>query len=532
MCAGGGGHSGAAADRQVHNARMASVVPLQPAHHGTDHGRAAPVSLETYFAPFRAGVIGHDLVDPRIASPGRVVYADWTASGRLYRPIEDYIANVLGPYVANTHTESTLTGTQMTRAYHEAQAIIKRHCNAGPGDVLIAQGSGMTGVVNKFQRMLGLRIPEQVAERVAIRDDEKPLVVLTHMEHHSNQTTWEECAVHVEILPRAACGRPDIDALHAILARHAHRPLKIGAFSACSNVTGIVTPYHALAAIMHAHGGVCFVDFAASAPYVDIDMHPADPAQKLDAVYFSPHKFLGGPGASGVLLFDSALYRLKVPDAPGGGTVAWTNPWGGHRFVDSIEAREDGGTPGFLQTIRAALAIRVKEAMGTDRIEARERELCALFLAELRKDPGIRLLEPEQDERLCIFSFYSLEKHHNLIVRLLNDRFGVQVRGGCSCAGTYGHILLDVDQETSHRITCQIDAGDLSAKPGWVRASLHPTMTDAEVVYVAHAIRETMRQYAEWKDDYVFDASTGEFHLQGGDRAGLCLADFDPLPAG
>ncbi|MGN6152710.1 MAG: aminotransferase class V-fold PLP-dependent enzyme [Lysobacteraceae bacterium] len=499
---------------------MPAVAPLRVAR---------PASLEAWFAPFRAGVIGHDLTDPRVQGDGRVVYADWTASGRLYRPIEDYVANVLGPYVANTHTETTLTGTRMTHAYHQAQAIIKRHCNAGPNDVLIAQGSGMTGVVNKFQRILGLRIPEHVADRVAMRDEEKPLVVLTHMEHHSNQTSWEECAVHVEILPRAACGRPDLDALPGILRRNAHRPLKIGAFSACSNVTGIATPYHEMAAIMHAHGGVCFVDFAASAPYVDIDMHPADPARKLDAVYFSPHKVLGGPGASGVLLFDASLYRLKVPDAPGGGTVAWTNPWGGHRFVDNIEAREDGGTPGFLQTIRAALAVQVKEAMGVANIEARERELRELFLAELRKEPGIQLLEPEQCDRLCIFSFYSLEKHHNLIVRLLNDRFGVQVRGGCSCAGTYGHILLAVDPETSHRITCQIDAGDLSNKPGWVRVSLHPTMTDAEVVYVARAIHEVMRHYDAWKHDYDFDIASGEFRPKAGEPPMPGLETFRPV---
>lgn len=490
----------------------------------------SPGSLEAWFAPFRAQVIGHDLHDAQVRGDGRVVYADWTASGRLYRPIEDYLADVLGPYVANTHTETTLTGTRMTHAYHQAQAIIKRHCNAGPNDVLIAQGSGMTGVVNKFQRILGLRIPEQLAGRVALRDEEKPLVVLTHMEHHSNQTSWEECAVHVEILPRAACGRPDIDALPRILERHAHRPLKIGAFSACSNVTGIVTPYHAMAAIMHAHGGLCFVDFAASAPYVEIDMHPADSAQKLDAVYFSPHKFLGGPGSSGVLLFDASLYRLKVPDAPGGGTVAWTNPWGGHRFVDGIEAREDGGTPGFLQTIRAALAVQVKDAMGVANIEARERELRELFLAELRKEPGIQLLEPEQCERLCIFSFYSLEKHHNLIVRLLNDRFGVQVRGGCSCAGTYGHILLNVSEETSQQITCQIDAGDLSNKPGWVRVSLHPTMTDEEVVYVARAIHEVMRHYDAWKNDYAFDPASGEFHPRVGTPPQPGLETFVALP--
>jgi selenocysteine lyase/cysteine desulfurase len=471
-----------------------------------------PGELEAWFARFRRGVIGTDLRHPLPGGVRRVVYADWTASGRLYAPIEDYLRHTLGPFVANTHTETSLTGTAMTHAYHQAQAIIKRHVNAGPNDVLIAQGSGMTGVVNKFQRMLGLRIPEQICARVAIRDEEKPLVVVTHLEHHSNQTSWEECAVHVEIIRRQADGNPDLGHLEQILRANAQRPLKIGAFSGCSNVTGIITPYRAMARIMHAHGGLCFVDFAASAPYVDIDMHPEDPEEKLDAIYFSPHKFLGGPGSSGVLVFDASLYRLKVPDTPGGGTVAWTNPWGGHRFVDNIEAREDGGTPGFLQTIRAALAVRLKEAMGVARIHAREQQLKAIFLDALLREPGISLLEPQRQDRLCIFSFYSLEKHHNLIVKLLNDRFGVQVRGGCSCAGTYGHILLGVDPQTSQKITCEIDAGDLSNKPGWVRVSLHPTMTDEEAIYVADAIHQVMRHYPQWKDDYRFDTASGEFH--------------------
>lgn len=489
------------------------------------------MSLEPYFAPFRAGVIGHDQPHPTAGGAGKIVYADWTASGRLYRPIEDYLSHVIGPLVANTHTESTLTGTSMTHAYHQAQSIIKAHVNAGPNDVLIAQGSGMTGVVNKFQRMLGLRVPEQLAQRVAIDDAEKPLVVVTHLEHHSNQTSWEECAVHVEIIRRGEAGLPDFEHLREILERNRHRPMKIGAFSACSNVTGLIMPVHEMAAIMHAHGGLCFADFAASAPYVDIDMHPADPAQKLDAIYFSPHKFLGGPGASGVLVFDASLYHLKVPDQPGGGTVMWTNPWGGHKFVDSIEAREDGGTPGFLQTIRAALAIRVKEAMTVAAIQAREKELCAVFLDELGKDPSIQLLEPNCRKRLCIFSFYSLEKHHNLIVKLLDDRFGVQSRGGCSCAGTYGHILLQVDHDTSQRITCEIDAGDLSNKPGWVRVSLHPTMTDAEVLYIAQAIREVMRHYHVWKHDYVFHPDSGEFQPRNATAALLDLRDFSPLPS-
>lgn len=487
------------------------------------------LDLQQHFARFRAGVIGGALTHHLGGERRPVVYADWTASGRLYQPIEDFITRDLGPYVANTHTESTLTGCAMTHAYHQAQQIIKQHVHALLSDVLIAQGSGMTGVVNKFQRILGLRLPERLHGQVILREEDKPLVVITHLEHHSNQTTWEECAVRVEIVRRAADGQPDLEHLEQILREHAHRRLKIGAFSGCSNVTGIITPYHRMAAIMHAHGGLCFVDFAASAPYVDIDMHPADPAGKLDAIYFSPHKFLGGPGSSGVLLFDSALYQLKVPDQPGGGTVAWTNPWGGHRFVDDIEAREDGGTPGFLQTIRAALAIRVKEAMGVAAIHRREVQLREVFLGELLRDKAVHLLEPEQHDRLCIFSFYALEKHHNLIVRLLNDRFGVQVRGGCSCAGTYGHILLGVDPQTSQQITCEIDSGDLSNKPGWVRVSLHPTMTDDEAIFIARAIHQVMQHYHEWKHDYEFSTHSGEFRLRHEQQEFPGLEQFQPV---
>ncbi len=469
------------------------------------------MSLESEFLPFRQQVIGQGLRHELLGQQRNIVYADWTASGRLYAPIEHYLTNVLGEYVANTHTETTLTGNTMTHAYHQAQAIIKRHVNAGEHDVLIAQGSGMTGMVNKLQRILCLRLPERYAEYCHIPADKKPLVIITHMEHHSNQTSWEECDVVLEIIRRLDNGLPDLAHLRDILTRHQHRELKIGAFSACSNVTGIFTPYHEMAEIMHAFGGYCFVDFAASAPYVKIDMHPAKPEQKLDAVMFSPHKFLGGPGSSGVLVFDSKLYTLKVPDHPGGGTVAWTNPWGGHRFVQDIEAREDGGTPPFLQTIKAALAITLKERMGVERIHAREEEMKSLFLAEIGRDASIHLLEPGQLNRLCIFSFYSLEKHHNLIVKLLNDRYGVQVRGGCSCAGTYGHILLNVDPQTSEKITHEIDSGDLTNKPGWVRVSLHPVMTNEEVVFIATAIREVLAHYHEWKQDYVFDIATGEY---------------------
>ncbi len=487
------------------------------------------MSLEQYFRPFREGIIGNDLTMEIEGRSQQVLYADWTASGRLYAPVENFISQALGPYVANTHTETTLTGTTMTHAYHEAQHIIKSHVNADDNDVIICAGAGMTVVINKFQRMLGLRVPEKWQERLEIAESEKPLVLLTHMEHHSNQTTWNECEVTVEIIQPDAQGLPDLDYMHQILEKYADRQVKIGAFTACSNVTGIKTPVHKMAEIMHEHGGLCFVDYAASAPYVDINMHPANPKQKLDAVFFSPHKFLGGPGSSGVLIFDKKLYQNKIPDQPGGGTVSWTNPWGEHKFFENIEVREDGGTPGFLQTIRAALAIRVKEAMTVEKIQAREKELTDYLLGQMSANPMINILESTRVDRLCIVSFYVLGLHHNLIVRLLNDRFGVQARGGCSCAGTYGHILLGVDQETSQRITNQIDGGDLTEKPGWVRVSLHPTNTDKEAEYLVHAINQVVENAEEWAQDYCFNTCSGEFEKRGVTREYVNLGQFDPL---
>jgi selenocysteine lyase/cysteine desulfurase len=267
-----------------------------------------------------------------------------------------------------------------------------------------------------------------------------------------------------------------------------------------------------MAKLMHEYGGYCFIDFAASAPYADINMHPADPMEKLDAIYFSPHKFLGGPGSSGVLIFDKKIYSgHRPPDQPGGGTVDWTNPWGEYKYIDDIEAREDGGTPGFLQAIRAALAIELKNKMGTGNIRKREEELLSLAFNEMDKIPDLYMLADKNRERLGIISFYIKDIHFNMVVKLLNDRFGVQVRGGCACAGTYGHYLLDVSYDTSHLITSLISSGDLSQKPGWIRLSLHPTMTNDELMYILDAIRQVQLHHKKWCGDYIYNRRTNEF---------------------
>jgi selenocysteine lyase/cysteine desulfurase len=468
-------------------------------------------TLEAYFAPFRRQIVGYDQTFISPYGRQRIVYADWIASGRLYAPIEQQLLTVFGPFVANTHSESSVTGTAMTQAYHQAREIIKQHIHAGPNDVLIAAEHGMTGVINKFQRILGLRVPERLQAYVQLPDAERPVVFITHMEHHSNQTSWLETLAEVVVVPPDDDGRCCLENLRRALEQHRDRPRKIGSFSACSNVTGIGTPYHQMARLMHEHGGLCFVDFAASAPYTAIDMHPPDPMERLDAIFFSPHKFLGGPGSTGILVFDADLDPNQVPDHPGGGTVYWTNPWGEHRFVDDLEAREDGGTPGFLQTIRAALAVRLKEAMGVENLLAREEELLHRAFPALRAIPGLHLLADTLEDRLGILSFYVEGLHYNLIVKLLNDRFGIQVRGGCSCAGTYGHYLLHVDRAHSRHITEQIDHGDLSAKPGWVRLSLHPTMTDDELDYILNALRRIVAHAGTWAHDYTYNPHTNEF---------------------
>ena len=479
--------------------------------------------LEEYFKPYREQIIGIDSFIDTPYGRKKLVYADWIASGRLYKPIEKRLADEIGPMVGNTHSESSATGKAMTDAYHMAQKIVKKHVNAGSDDILLFTGTGMTSAIAKLQRILGLKVPEQAINYCVfthgeynscreIPNENRPVVFLTHTEHHSNHTSWFETLADVVVLEPSPDLTVDPDALRKEIVKYKNRPLLIGSFSACSNVTGYFPPYYELARIMHENNGYCFVDFAASAPYVKMDMHPADSLQQLDAIFFSPHKFLGGPGSAGVLIFNKELYKNYTPDTPGGGTVKWTNRWGEYSYISDIEVKEDGGTPGFLQGIKAALAIRLKEKMKTELIRKREQELLDLALKKLEKIKGLHILAPNIRERLGVISFYLDNIHHNLVTRLLNDRFGIQVRGGCSCAGTYGHFLLNVDFRLSKEITDRIEAGDLSLKPGWVRLSLHPVMTDEELEYIADAIEQVSIHGNEWGKDYNYDKHTNEFN--------------------
>jgi len=468
-------------------------------------------SLEKHFEKFRNNIVG---IDQEFESPygtQKIIYGDWIASGRLYQPVEDKITNVIGPFVGNTHTETSETGIRMTHAYHKSHKLIKEHVNAGSKDAIITAGSGLTAVINKFQRILGLKYCGKISGKGCIAERERPVVFITHMEHHSNQTSWYETNADVVVIEPGEGLLVEPENLKKALEDYKDRPFKIGSFSACSNVTGVRTPFYKLAKIMHEAGGVCFIDFAASAPYDEINMHPEDPLEKLDAILFSPHKFLGGPGASGVLIFDVSMYKNEVPDNPGGGTVDWTNRWGKYKYVDDIEAREDGGTPGFLQSIRAALCFELKDKMGIENIKKREEELLELAFNGLDKIEGLNILADNVRDRLSVISFYIDKIHFNLIVRILNDKYGIQTRGGCACAGTYGHFLLEVSYEQSQEITDKINDGDLSDKPGWVRWSLHPTMKDSEVTLMITALNDIVDNIDNYRKDYQYDNHTNVY---------------------
>lgn len=490
--------------------------------------------LEGFFKTFRENTIGNDQTFVSPLGKKRILYADWVASARFYQPIEDKIAEEILPYAANTHTETTVTGTRMTKAYEASKKIIKKHVNASKADKIIFCGSGMTAAIAKLQRILGLKIPERFetyldgvkSEKIGrsllkrrenqrkkfhFKENHKPIVFVTHMEHHSNHTSWLETICDVEIIDADQQGQVCLKHFRSLCDQHKDRLYKIASVTACSNVTGIETPYHDIAKIIHEYNGLCFVDFAASAPYVNMNMHPDDEDAYLDAIFFSPHKFLGGPGTPGVLIFNEALYNNRCPDVPGGGTVSFTTPWYMHDYIDDIEAREDGGTPPFIQGIRAAMVIKLKEQMGVDNIKARKDELLNQFYDRIDQIDGIRILADNIRNRHGVVSITIDGMHYNLMTKVLNDQYGIQVRGGCVCAGTYGHYLLDLDQKFSNKIRKKILNGDNSFKPGFVRVSLHPTLSDEELNYILEALETIYMQKDYWQSQYSYQILKNEY---------------------
>jgi len=502
-----------------------------------------PSDSEALIERIRAGVIGAGRPFATPFGQRPLVYADYTASGRALDVVEDTLREQVLPWYANTHSETSFTGAQSTALREEARATIRAALGGGEDDKIIFCGAGATAAINRLMDILGLRLPRDLDQRYAlsaqIPEAERPVVFVGPYEHHSNELPWRESIADVVAIPLDDRGAIDRGALAEALQRYRDRPLRIGSFSAASNVTGIRSDVVGITRQLKAAGALAFWDYAAAGPYLGIDLNA--PGAPIDAVFLSPHKFIGGPGTPGVLAVKRQLLNNSVPAVVGGGTVSFVNPRA-HRYLDDPERREEGGTPGIVEAIRAGLVFRLQQAVGTDTIEVIERQRVQRVLDALGGEPNIEILGGAAAERLAIFSLRfrhgEEELHYGFVVALLNDLFGIQARGGCSCAGPYGHALLGLDEARSTALEGQVAAGFGALRPGWVRLNVNYFIDEAELDYLLTALRLVARHGWRLLPAYRLDPCVGLWKHRDGvpalpaslDRVNF-LATAAPTPA-
>jgi selenocysteine lyase/cysteine desulfurase len=451
------------------------------------------------------GVIGDGIRIPGLYGDVPLIYADYVASGRALRQVEDYVAAHVLPFYANSHTEASYCGAYMTRLRNAARAEIARLVGADTDDTVIFAGAGATAGLNRLVGLFG------------VNEAADPVVFIGPYEHHSNILPWRESKAKIVEIPEATEGGPDLEALAVALVKYADSDLRIGSFSAASNVTGILTETGPVTRLLKAHGALAVWDYAGAGPYLPIDM--ADGTDRKDAIVVSPHKFPGGPGASGVLVVNRGAVLRKTPCWPGGGTVSFVSPWE-HDYSTNLAAREEAGTPSVIGDIRAALVFMVKEAVGTQTIATRETLYNQMALEGWADNPHLRLLGTDKAHRLPIFSFQvrnatGTPVHQQLFTRMLSDVYGIQARGGCACAGPYAHRLLGIDEASSKALHNDLLAGKELCKPGWVRLNFSYLMDENTVRYIIDSVNALSRSTEIHVPHYEVDPATARFRHRG-----------------